>query len=136
MARGKVLSDDLRGAVTNMARSLDVYQICHYTGCKKRTVQRVLADYRTKGTVMREHLRMEMRGAKRSMSLADIRFLNGVVRHSSDVYLDELQEMLEDKRGTAVSEATIWRCLKRCGFTMKKVCSIGPLFEHALFSDC
>jgi transposase len=48
-------------------------------------------------------------------------FLTGVIRHSPDVYLDELRELLEDKRGCEVSEATLWRSLKRCGFTMKKV---------------
>ncbi|KAJ6456076.1 Homeodomain-like protein [Mycena sanguinolenta] len=122
MARGKVMSDDLRGAILNMARTLDIANICHYTGCKTRTVQRILEDYRMKGTVMREHLKLEMRGAKRGMSSSDIRFLTGVVRHSPDVYLDELREIIEEKRGTEVSEATIWRTLRRCGFTMKKVC--------------
>ncbi|KAJ7301733.1 hypothetical protein DFH08DRAFT_640366, partial [Mycena albidolilacea] len=122
MTRGKSLSDDLRGAILNMARTLDVYAICHYTGCKKRTVEGILEDYRKKGTVMREHLKLEMRGAKRSMSIGDIRFITSLVRHSPDVYLDELREQLEDTRGSEVSEATIWRTLKRCGFTMKKVC--------------
>jgi predicted transcriptional regulator len=73
MTRGKALSDDLQGAILNMARTLDVHSICSYTNCKKRTVERVLEDYRKKGTVMREHLRLEMRGAKRSMSPGDIR---------------------------------------------------------------
>ncbi|KAJ7163771.1 hypothetical protein C8R46DRAFT_1101532 [Mycena filopes] len=121
MTRGKALSDDLRGVLLNMARSMDIPAICRQTGCKRRTVERVMEDYRKKGTVMREHLRLEMRGAKRSMATADIRFLTGVVRHSPDVYLDELRELLEEKRGCEVSEATIWRSLKRCGFTMKKV---------------
>ncbi|KAJ7601842.1 Homeodomain-like protein [Mycena rosella] len=127
MVRGKPLSDDLRGAILNMARNFDLHEICHHTGCKKRTVQRVLEDYRKKGTVMREHLRLEMRGAKRIMSPGDIRFLTGLVRHSPDVYLDELREMLEETRGSEVSEATIWRSLKRCGFTMKKVCLGGVI---------
>lgn len=73
MTRGKAMSDDLRGAILNMARTLDIHQICHYTGCKTRTVQRIFEDYQKKGTVMREHLRLEMRGAKRSMSGGDIR---------------------------------------------------------------
>ncbi|KAJ7735283.1 hypothetical protein DFH07DRAFT_780074 [Mycena maculata] len=130
MTRGKSMSDDLRGAILNMARTLDIHQICHYTGCKTRTVQRILEDYRKKGSVMREHLRLEMRGAKRSMSGGDIRFLTGVVRHSPDVYLDELRELLEDKRGSEVSEATIWRSLKCCGFTMKKCCQASGLPIH------
>ncbi|KAK7054183.1 hypothetical protein R3P38DRAFT_1486142 [Favolaschia claudopus] len=121
MTRGKSLSDDLRGAIFNMALTLDVPQICRYTGCKTRTVQRVLQDYRRKGTVMREHLQQEMRGAKRAMTCGDVQFLTGIVRHSPDVYLDELREMLENRRGIEVTEATIWRTLKRCGFTVKKL---------------
>jgi transposase len=48
-------------------------------------------------------------------------FLCGLVRHSPDLYLAELQEILEDRLGVEVNESTIWRSLRRCGFTMKKV---------------
>lgn len=72
MVRGKPLSDDLRGAILNMALTLDIPTICRYSGCKKRTVERVLEDYRKKGTVMREHLRQETRGRKRKMTHRDI----------------------------------------------------------------
>jgi transposase len=47
--------------------------------------------------------------------------MTGLVHHSPDVYLAELQEVLEDRMGVDVHESTIWRSLKRCGFTMKKV---------------
>jgi predicted DNA-binding transcriptional regulator len=73
MTRGKAMSDDLRGVLLNMARTMDISEICRHTGCKKRTVERVMEDYCKKGTVMREHLRLEMRGAKRSMTTGDIR---------------------------------------------------------------
>ncbi|KZP21980.1 hypothetical protein FIBSPDRAFT_664694, partial [Athelia psychrophila] len=43
------------------------------------------------------------------------------VRHKPDVYLDEMRELLEKRRGTAVNDSTIWRALKRSGFTMKKI---------------
>jgi hypothetical protein len=72
MTRGKAMSDDLRGVLLNMARTMGIDEICHKTGCKKRTVERVMEDYRKKGTVMREHLRLEMRGAKRSMTAGDV----------------------------------------------------------------
>jgi len=121
MTRGHALSDDLRGAILNMAHSLDVDNICKYTGCKKRTVQRILEDYRKKGSVIREHMRQETRGAKRRLTTGDIRFIRGIVRHSPDVYLDEIRELIEERCGTEVSELTIWRTLRRCGFTMKKL---------------
>ncbi|KAJ7460143.1 hypothetical protein FB451DRAFT_1045514, partial [Mycena latifolia] len=53
-------------------------------------------------------------------SLLD-KFLCGIVRHSPDTYLAELQEILEDRLGVDVHESTLWRSLQRCGFTMKKV---------------
>ncbi|KAJ7478856.1 hypothetical protein B0H11DRAFT_1916540 [Mycena galericulata] len=62
MTRGKAMSDDLRGP-----------------SYKKRTIERVLEDYHKKCTVMREHLRLEMCGAKRSMSCANIRGWYGTV---------------------------------------------------------
>lgn len=60
------------------------------------------------------------------MSLTDyVQFVRGIVRHSPNVYLDELQELLEERCGTKVNEATIWRALSRSGFTMKKVCKVS-----------
>lgn len=48
-------------------------------------------------------------------------FLQGTIRHSPDVYLDEMKELLEERIGVEVNESTIWRALYRSGFTMKKV---------------
>ncbi len=39
----------------------------------------------------------------------------------SDRYLDELRDMLEERCGVQVSEATIWRTLNRVGFRLKEV---------------
>ena len=37
------------------------------------------------------------------------------------MYLDELKEILEISCGVSISRSTIWRMLRRAGFTMKKV---------------
>ncbi|KIO03228.1 hypothetical protein M404DRAFT_146095 [Pisolithus tinctorius Marx 270] len=37
-----------------------------------------------------------------------------------NLYLDELQEMIQASCGTEVSHAMVWRTLCRYGFTMKK----------------
>ena len=50
-----------------------------------------------------------------------LQFLLGTVEKSPDVYLDELQEMLATSCGVYVSRATVWRTLRKAGFTMKKV---------------
>ena len=49
-----------------------------------------------------------------------MQFLQGIVRHSPDAYLDKKQELLEARRGVEVGKATVWRALRRSGFTMKK----------------
>ncbi|KAJ7474619.1 Homeodomain-like protein [Mycena galericulata] len=116
MTRGKALSDDLRGVILNMGMTQDIDNIMKLTGVKRRTIERIFADYRNKGTVMRAHVP----GAPIPIYVVS-KFLCGIVRHSPDIYLAELQEVLEDRLGVEVHESTLWRPLKRWGFTMKKV---------------
>ena len=73
MTRGQALSDDLRGAIVNMARSLDVESISQYTGCKRRTIERTLSDYRKKGTAVQTRVSKELWGAKRALGPTDVR---------------------------------------------------------------
>ena len=48
------------------------------------------------------------------------------------MYLDEIQEQLEVWRGAIVSAASIWKALKRTGYSMKKV-HLGGNCEHLLY---
>ncbi|KIK24913.1 hypothetical protein PISMIDRAFT_97690, partial [Pisolithus microcarpus 441] len=52
-----------------------------------------------------------------------------------DLYLDELQQMLEASCGVNVSRATVWRTLSRSGFTMKKVSSDSYIIIVTLVSS-
>ena len=56
-----------------------------------------------------------------------IQYLCGLVRHSPDAYLDEMQALLEERRGVEVHRSTVWRALTQSGFTMKKVCQFTLL---------
>lgn len=51
-------------------------------------------------------------------------FIQGTVGKKCDTYLDELQESLRDNCGVEASLQTVWRALKRSGYSMKKVCLI------------
>jgi hypothetical protein len=53
-----------------------------------------------------------------------LQFLLGTIEKAPDLYLDELQEMLVALCGWTVSKSTIWRTLRKTGFTMKKVKSL------------
>jgi hypothetical protein len=48
-------------------------------------------------------------------------FLLGTINKQPDLYLDELQEMLEVNCGRSVSCSTVWRVLRKGGLTLKKV---------------
>ena len=73
MTRGRPLSNDLRRAIVNMAQSLDIDSIIQYTGCKRRSIERILSDYHKKGTTARICHSKELRGAKRALKSADVR---------------------------------------------------------------
>jgi transposase len=74
------------------------------------------------------------------MSLMSMQFLLGTINTTPDFFLDELQEILQVYRGVNVSQATVWRTLKRAGFTMKKVCLVemccSPLIIRAGHQNC
>jgi hypothetical protein len=73
MVCGQSLSDELQGAILNMAWTLDINSIITNTGCRKQTIKQVLSDYHKQGTVMCENLTKELRGAKQSLTVADMR---------------------------------------------------------------
>lgn len=50
-----------------------------------------------------------------------LQFLPGTMQKTPNLYLDELQEMLQASCDTEVSCATMWRILCRYGFTIKKM---------------
>jgi hypothetical protein len=49
------------------------------------------------------------------------KYIEACISHSPDVYLDEIRTRLEEACGVKVHESTVWRALKRRGFTLKKV---------------
>jgi transposase len=45
----------------------------------------------------------------------------GLIEHSPDIYLDEIQDQLLAQHDLDISLAAIWRTLKRLGISSKKV---------------
>lgn len=56
-----------------------------------------------------------------------------MVQHTPDIYLDELQDLLERRRGVIASLSCIWTALKRSGYSMKKVC-LSSIFLSTNFT--
>jgi transposase len=55
------------------------------------------------------------------VTLVDLQFMLALLDRDPDLYLDEIQQQLEDQHGVIVSLATVWRTLRRLGITSKKV---------------
>jgi transposase len=137
-SHSKAYSEDLRWVLVYMhhKRNLSVNRIEKLTGLKPRTIQRVLNLYEGTGKVMPPEAK-SARARKLDDNDIDVsvriisghilkecpllQYLKSCIARSAVSYLDELQNHLEDMCHVRVSVSTIWRALKREGFTMKRV---------------
>ncbi|KAF8812198.1 hypothetical protein BYT27DRAFT_7018858, partial [Phlegmacium glaucopus] len=58
---------------------------------------------------------------------------------SPDLYLDELRLELQERHGVSVSISTIWRTLRKGGYTMKKLSHVAierSAEKRANFAAC
>ena len=140
MTNSKSYSEDLRWVLVYMhhKHNLSVNEIERLTGLKPRTIRRVLNLYEGTGKVMppapksgrpRKLDDMDIDVSDRillmfwsySKGVSILQYLRSCIARSADSYLDELQNQLEDMCRVKVSLPTIWRALRREGFTMKRV---------------
>jgi len=70
MPHGNRLSDDARWIIVNLAMHFDIKTIVSYSGCKQRTIERIIADYRKRGTV--DHEPSVLQGGRRALRPADV----------------------------------------------------------------
>ena len=69
MARGKTLSQDVRWVIIRMNRALTITEIMHYTGLKRRSIERVLSVYRNTMAVWpQSHGRRSIAGRNRVLN--------------------------------------------------------------------
>ncbi|KAJ3846227.1 hypothetical protein EV368DRAFT_70091 [Lentinula lateritia] len=88
MTRGKPLSEDLCHTIINLR--------CN--SCKRQTLQHILSQHRKRiqGTLL---LTTDLRGRKQKISIEDMKLIHGLLAHTPDMYLDELKQQLEERRG-------------------------------------
>ncbi|KAJ3984866.1 hypothetical protein F5890DRAFT_1474228 [Lentinula detonsa] len=121
MTRGQKLSDDLQNTLIHLRKTCKTLnEIVEKSNCKKRTIQRVLSHHRKKD---QNHLGIgiELRGRKRIISFEDLQFIHGLLLHTPDMYLDEIQHHLDERRGVlaAITKVAIERDdLKRAQFRL------------------
>ncbi|KAF8220919.1 hypothetical protein L208DRAFT_1331007, partial [Tricholoma matsutake] len=81
-------------------------------------VQHVLKCWQEIGEVCKDRTHM---GHAPLMSQKAVMFMLALLDRDPDLYLDEIQQQLEDQHGVIVSLTTVWRTLRRLGITSKKV---------------
>ncbi|KAF8120494.1 hypothetical protein EV363DRAFT_91316 [Boletus edulis] len=106
MAQGKKLTPEIQWAIVRFSRMLTNDQIAMVPSDEEKPAE------------------TEVQGNRR-LDEANVEFLLDVIQKAPDSYLDELQEMLGVSSGVEVSRATIWRSLRRAGFTMKQVTRVA-----------
>ncbi|KIK93042.1 hypothetical protein PAXRUDRAFT_42827, partial [Paxillus rubicundulus Ve08.2h10] len=122
MPQGQKTIPEMQWAVVRLAKFLDHERISICLNLSTCSIKQILAhfhQYRTIPNPGEEVVQKEKVG-RRHLSDIDVEFLLGMVQKTTDLYLDELQEMLQASCGMEVSCATVWRTLCRYGFTMKK----------------
>ncbi|KAF8587505.1 hypothetical protein K439DRAFT_1337924 [Ramaria rubella] len=119
MARGKPVSEDLAWTVLRMLPLYDMDTICALCNLSLRTVHSISALHRQTGNVVKPP--KGKKKGRRALTAAQVDFLQGSLNRSCDLYLDELRDSLEQVCGVSVSLPTVWRSLRRSGWTMKKV---------------
>ena len=100
-----------------------------------RVVQRVLKTWREIGEVCRDRSGLGRAPLMKGDSIKVFfllpvfvsrthvpKLMLALIEQTPDIYLDEIQEQLDEQHGLHVSLATIWRTLKRLGVTSKKAC--------------
>lgn len=135
--RGRRVSNDLAWTIVRMALTMNEEEISELTRLSADHVKRVLRYWRRTGVPFAPPKDRRLRGRKRKLdydhlqvstcvwcllnSLNIAQYLRECIRRRSDIYLDELKRGLSNVCGVHVSTSTIWRSLRRCGFTLKKV---------------
>ncbi|KAF8835701.1 hypothetical protein BDN67DRAFT_1015314 [Paxillus ammoniavirescens] len=127
MLQGHQTSPELQWAIIRLIHFLDYERIAMCLNLSVRTVKCINTYFHTFGTIPNPGKKLDQkRGAGgKHLQDVDVEFLLGTIKQTPDLYLDELQEMLSVSCNVNISCSTIWRTLRRSGFTMKKMTRIA-----------
>lgn len=129
------ISRDLKLAAMRMHEHgiLSVAQIIDCLQISRRTFYRVLELWHTTGDVIRHT--NGVRGRPRILHFDDIDYLNRIIKHRPDWFLDELLSLLETNRFISAHFTTIHRELVRAGVSTKKLKKIAAERNENLRAD-
>ncbi|TFY51280.1 hypothetical protein EVG20_g11074 [Dentipellis fragilis] len=107
-----------------MLPCISLPEISAYTGISLRQIQRIQSTCRRTGIPWQPRPTCNV-GRPRVIKAQNIQFLQSLLARSCDVFLDEMQATLERRCHIEVSMASIWRALRRSGYTMKRVTKVA-----------
>jgi transposase len=129
------ISKDLKVAAMRMydADLLPLATILDFLNMSRRTFFRVRALWIETGDVVRQT--NGIKGRPRLLHFTDIDYLKRLIRHRPDLFLDELQYLLQTNRFIAMHFTTIHRELVRAGISNKKIKKVASERNENLRAD-
>ena len=97
--------------------------IFDYLRISSRTFDRILSLWNATGEVVRE--RNGVRGCPRSLHFSDVEYLNRLIRHRPDWFLDEVKYLLQTNRFISARFTTVHRELVRAGISEKNIKNVA-----------
>ena len=138
MTRGQPVSDAIQWTIIRLSVAMPMHEISGYTDTSVRKIRDILAHFKRTGGI--KSSKREMPTIHKSLQdediqvpgynlllnrlltlTCDIKHLFNTLSSAPDLYLDELRLELQERCGVSVSMSTIWRTLRKGGYTMKKV---------------
>jgi len=115
------LSEDLKNRIADWyyVQNMTMEDIRDLAGCSIGTVYNTIRNVRDFGVAKNPF--NQQAGRLSSLTDDDIKFIEALVDANPSMYLDEMQQKLQDIRETDVSIATISRSLRRINLTRKTV---------------
>jgi len=101
------VSEDAQWIIVRLSTIMEPFTIATYTGVSRHRVDQILATFR------------------RTRSVENTQFVPERMHDAADIYLEELRAELELQCERNFSTSSIWRMLRRAGFTMKKLTPIA-----------
>lgn len=120
MPRRHVLRDlKARIPILFYQQGYSVKEICGLLGIKKSLAYQSLSYFKTYGLSYNPHAHKT--GRRRTLSHADMKYINTLLNRRHILYLDELQDELLAARRVEISIPTLCRALRRLDLTSKTV---------------
>ncbi|KIK75594.1 hypothetical protein PAXRUDRAFT_78012, partial [Paxillus rubicundulus Ve08.2h10] len=119
MGQGQKVAPELQWAVIQLSRLLNHNQIATCLKLSTHSIRHIISRFNIHGLIL-DQTNDKDPDESNPRSYVDVEFLLGTIQKTSDLYLDELQEMLVTSCGVEVLHSMVWHALHRVGFTMKK----------------